>query len=37
MTNKLEYVDVIVPLSINGTYQYAIEKSKKIQVAIKTI
>ena len=37
MSNKLEYVDVIVPLSVNDTYQYAIEKSKKIQVGQRVV
>ena len=37
MSNKLEYVDVIVILSVNDTYQYAIEKSKKIQVGQRVV
>lgn len=37
MSNKLEYVDVIVPLSVNDTYQYSIEKSKKIQVGQRVV
>ena len=37
MSQTLEYIDVIVPLSVDGIYQYAIEKSEGIQIGQRVI
>ena len=37
MSHTLEYIDVIVPLSVDGIYQYAIEKSEGIQIGQRVI
>ena len=37
MSHSLEYIDVIVPLSVDGIYQYAIEKSESIQIGQRVI
>ena len=37
MSHSLEYIDVIVPLSVDGIYQYAIEKSEGIQIGQRVI
>ena len=37
MSHSFEYIDVIVPLSVDGIYQYAIEKSESIQIGQRVI
>ena len=37
MPNTYEYIDVIVPLSVNGIYQYSIEKCEEIKVGQRVI
>ena len=37
MQNQLMYIDVIVPLSLNGIYQYSVDINQKINVGQRVI